>query len=86
MEPRRAGTRAVALGARVTVTVGNLKLVHDIVGVTGYLSQSDPRAHFGLGQVDKADRVEVRWPDGTRTTLADVEANRFLVVEQGARP
>ncbi len=30
----------------------------------GYLSQGDPRLHFGLGTAEKADSVEVRWPDG----------------------
>jgi hypothetical protein len=30
----------------------------------------------------QADSVEVRWPDDTVTRLANVEANRVLVIEQ----
>jgi hypothetical protein len=46
----------------------------------GYLSQSDSRAHFGLGQATRADRVEVRWPGGGKTTLENVKADQFLDV------
>ena len=80
----RAGGPA-ALGAKVTVTVGKAKLVREITGVTGYLSCSDPRAHFGLGTAMKADEVEVRWPDGTTTKLVDVAADRILPVVRGAK-
>jgi hypothetical protein len=51
---------------------------------SGYLSQSDPRIHFGLGSdVEKVDRIEVVWTDGRRTTLIDVPARQILRIEQG---
>jgi hypothetical protein len=34
------------------------------------------RQHFGLGQADLVDAIEVRWPDGTETRLENVQANR----------
>ena len=71
-----------AVGARVTVQSGSLIQIRDLVPVTGYLSQSDPRAHFGLGDAQKADRVEVRWPDGTITSQTDVPAGQILTVVQ----
>ena len=71
-----------AIGARVTVTVGDMRMVRDISPVSGYLSQSDPRAHFGLRQSAKVDRVAIRWPNGKTTTMANVEANRFIEVMQ----
>jgi hypothetical protein len=82
--PLRAGTKVIAIGSRVTVTVGGTRMVHEVSGVTGYLSQSDPRAHFGLGRATKVDAVEVRWPDGKKTVLEDVRANQLLTVVQGA--
>jgi hypothetical protein len=69
-----------AVGARVTVATGALVQIQDLIPVTGYLSQSDSRPHFGLGKAKKADRVEIRWPDGTVTELKDVRANQFLKV------
>jgi len=81
--PKLASTNVGAIGARVTVTVGKLQLIHEVAAVTGYLSQSDPRAHFGLGKAAKADRVEVRWPDGRSTKLENVKANQILDIIQG---
>ena len=84
--PKLARTKVDALGARVTVTVGGVKMIREVVGVTGYLSQSDPRAHFGLGRAERADLVEIRWPDGKRTSLRNVPANQILrVVQDGGK-
>jgi len=80
--PRLARTGVIALGARVTVTVGELRMVQEVYSSVGYLSQSDSRAHFGLGRAAQADRVEVRWPGGGKTTLEHVKANQFLDVIQ----
>jgi len=71
-----------AVGARVTVEVGSLRQVRDLIPVTGYLSQGDPRGHFGLGKALKADIVEIRWPDKRTVKLKDVNANQILKVIQ----
>ncbi|NLX55488.1 MAG: CRTAC1 family protein [Planctomycetaceae bacterium] len=76
---------STAIGARVTVTAGKLVQIHDVVPVVGYLSQADPRCHFGLGTATKADRVEIRWPNGQRTELKDVAADQILTVVQDAK-
>ena len=68
----------LAIGARVTVTAGDLKQVEDVNPVRGYLSQSDPRPHFGLGAAAAADSVEIVWPDGARETFTNVKANQVL--------
>ena len=78
--PRLSKGRPEAIGTRVTVTVGSLRLVQEALGAMGYLSQSDPRPHFGLGEQTKADRVEVRWPDRRVQTLENVKANQILEV------
>ena len=74
-----------AVGARVTVTTGKLVQIEDLIPTRGYLSQGDPRPHFGLGKAVKADKVEIRWPDGTKTALADVPADQFVKVVQPAK-
>ena len=48
-----------------------------------YLSQHDPRLHFGLGSHDRVDRLEVRWTDGTSDVFEDLPADRYLTVLQG---
>ncbi len=69
-----------AVGARVSVSAGGATQIRDLIPVRGYLSQSDPRLHFGLGKAAKADRVEIRWPDGRTTQQTDVPANQILTV------
>ena len=48
-----------------------------------YLSQSDRRAHFGLGQAHSAGSLEVRWPSGVVDRLSNVPADRRLWIEEG---
>jgi hypothetical protein len=78
------GTRD-ANGARVTVTTGALKQIEDLVPTRGYLSQGDPRLHFGLGKAEYADSVEIRWPDGAVEKLEKVKANQFLKLVREAK-
>ncbi|KPJ72087.1 MAG: hypothetical protein AMS14_08515 [Planctomycetes bacterium DG_20] len=82
---RLPGGRSDAVGARITVTTGTLRQIHDLIPVTGYLSQADPRAHFGLGKAEAADLVEIRWPDGRTTRRENVPANQILVIVQEAK-
>lgn len=84
VRPRLAGGKIDAIGARVTVAIGKGRQIRDVVGVMGYLSQSDLRAHFGLGDAKQADWVEIRWPDGSVKRLTNVSANQVLSVTQGA--
>ncbi len=71
-----------AIGARVTVTTGDLRQIQDLIPVRGYLSQGDPRLHFGLGAARQADSVEVRWPDGRTSQYRDVPADKIFRVVQ----
>ncbi|TKJ37865.1 MAG: hypothetical protein CEE38_07310 [Planctomycetes bacterium B3_Pla] len=82
VEARLPAGESDAIGARVTVTVGSLVQVRDMIPVTGYLSQADPRCHFGLGEAAKADAVKIRWPDKRTVELKDVNANQILKVIQ----
>jgi enediyne biosynthesis protein E4 len=50
----------------------------------GYLSASDPRAHFGLGPAARVESIEIAWPSGITQTLKDVAADQILVVEEEA--
>jgi hypothetical protein len=48
-----------------------------------YLSSSDPRAHFGLGESDRVDEIVVRWADGARESFAGGAVDREAVVVRG---
>ena len=80
------GGKSDAVGARVTVKTGSLVQLRDLIPVTGYLSQSDSRAHFGLGKAKTADSVEIRWPDGRKSQLKNVPGGKTLRVVQEPKP
>ncbi len=48
----------------------------------GYASSSDYGVHFGLGRVDKLEKVEIRWPSGTVQILRDVKVNQVVHVKE----
>src|SRR4029453_18536212 len=76
-------SNADGIGARIHAQVGAVRWVQEIHGGAGYLSQSDPRAPFGLRTTTTIPSLEVRWPSGTIDRLTDVRADQFLTVEEG---
>jgi len=50
---------------------------------SSYLGQNDLRAHFGLGAVAVADRLEVRWPSGRSEVLRNIPANQIITIREG---
>jgi enediyne biosynthesis protein E4 len=82
---RLVGTRSNrdAMGARIKLTSGGVSQIREIAGGGSYLSQSDLRAHFGLGRETRIESMEVVWPSGVRQSFTGIEADRFYVVEEG---
>ena len=83
--PARKDTGMVAIGATVTVKAGGMAMVQPVIAVNGYLTSSDPRPHFGLGQATRAESVEIVWPDGSKKVLEKVPANQILKVKYGEK-
>jgi hypothetical protein len=72
------------IGARVRLTAGGTTQTRWRVSGGGYVSSSDPRLHFGLGDAARIDRIEIRWPSGTVQTLEGQRANQVLTVTEPA--
>ena len=57
---------------------------------SGYLSQNDPRPHFGLGSHTEVDTLIIHWPSGTVQTLEHIRSDQVLTVTEpqpaGAAP
>lgn len=49
----------------------------------GYLSQTEPVAHFGLGDAEPIS-VTVRWPDGRERTIGSIESRTEHIVSHPA--
>jgi len=58
-----------AIGARVNVFWNGQQQLQQVSGGSGFCSQNERRVHFGLGQANSVDRVEIRWPSGTKQIL-----------------
>lgn len=70
------------VGAQVEVLAGGNRQRHERVAGSGYLSQDDPRIHFGLGTAAKVDQLTVTWPSGIKQVLDNVTADRVITVEE----
>ena len=73
-----------AIGARVRLDAGKRRQTTFVRGDGSYMSHSDTRAHFGLAEATKVDRLEIRWPSGRTETLQSVSANQIITVREGA--
>jgi hypothetical protein len=71
-----------AIGATVIVTGGGQRQARAVVSQSSYYSVDDLRLHFGLGAASRADRIEIRWPSGTKQELTDVRAGQILTITE----
>jgi enediyne biosynthesis protein E4 len=71
------------LGARVVVTSGGRRQAQAVLSQTSYYSHDDLRLHFGLGEQEKADRIEVYWPSGRVEEVKGVAAGRLVTIKEG---
>lgn len=78
------GTRANrdGYGALITLTAGTRTWKAEAMCNTGFLMQSDPRVHFGLGNARRVDAIEIRWPSGKVQRLADQPVDRILKIRE----
>ena len=72
-----------AVGTRLLLRSGKMQQMREIKAGASYLSQNDPRVHFGLGSQDRAEELEIRWPSGKVEKFKNLKANQILVIEEG---
>jgi hypothetical protein len=70
-----------AIGAKVTIDAGGRKQFREIRSGGSYLSQSDLRPSFGLGDYSGPVTVEVRMPGGRRWSWKDLAVDRTHTLE-----
>jgi hypothetical protein len=76
-----------AYGAEVHIQVGSRQMLRSINPAESYLSSSCPYARFGLGKVERVDRILVKWPDGPPDEAEEEfdasSVDRLLVLTRG---
>ncbi len=71
------------LGATVKLTAGGETQTEMLRSGSSYLSASELVLTFGLGQHDKADTIEIRWPSGQTDRFSGVAAGATVSVTEG---
>jgi len=69
---RGRGANTEAVGARVYATANGATQMREIQVGSNYVSQNPAEAHFGLGEAEFVERLQVRWPSGVRTVMTSV--------------
>jgi hypothetical protein len=72
-----------ALGAVVRVEAAGKTQRRDVSPVSSYLSSSDPRVHFGLGDVSSIDAIRVHWPEGATEAFEALPVDRIHSLVRG---
>ena len=70
------------LGAVVISHHGDRSQARQVAGGSGYLAHSSSVLHFGLGEDEVVDRLEIRWPAGHTQVLENVSANQRLSIRE----
>jgi len=70
-----------AIGTRVMAKYGGRQQAQEVLAQSSYLSVSDRRLHFGLGEEQRVD-LDVRWPSGIRQTFSGAPLNRLVVIDE----
>jgi len=70
------------IGARIKLSAGGKVYVTQKKSTTGYLSQNDPRVHFGLAKNEMVDKIEIKWPSGKNQVLENIKVNQILQVTE----
>lgn len=69
------------IGARLRITAGGQTWTRRIyAGSTSFASSGPAEAHFGLGDLDVIDRLEVEWPDGGATSYGPMSTRQIIEV------
>jgi hypothetical protein len=72
-----------AVGSTVYLTAGGIRQRGDVMSGGSFESSSDFRLHYGLGASTTVDKVEIRWPDGSKETYTLPGVDRYYAIEEG---
>jgi len=75
-----------AIGAEVKIVTPEGQQFATVTTAGSYLSSSDKRVHFGLGNNAIVKSIEIRWPSGIRQTLTNVQEDRIVEIEEPLSP
>ncbi|THH41626.1 CRTAC1 family protein [Neolewinella litorea] len=82
LELRGKGNNPFAVGAKATVVSGDREFYLEHMPMRGFESSMQYRLHFGLGDIDYIDRVDIVWPNGKQSSLPGPAVDQLLIVSE----
>ncbi|TVZ16381.1 VCBS repeat protein [Maribacter sp. MAR_2009_72] len=77
-----ANKNTIGIGAKVSVYAKNQLQVLEQMPTQGYLSTVSSILHFGMGDIQVIDSVQIEWNSGKKEILTAVHTNQTLVIEE----
>lgn len=74
------------IGAKVLAYFNNQKEMVELQTTRGYESSVDPIVHFGVGNNELIDSLQIYWPKGGLQTLRDIKVNQLITLKQEQQP
>ncbi len=71
------------IGAKVTLQIGDMRLLREVKSGGSYLSQNPFRLQIGLGTAEKVDQIVVHWQNGVQDVIENVNSNQWLTIQEG---
>jgi hypothetical protein len=80
----RSNRSGIGAKVRVKATIGgkDVEQLREISASANLHSQSDIRAHFGLGDAAVIEQLRIEWPSGVNQVLTDIQPNQFLEITE----
>ena len=72
-----------AVGATVYLAANGMRQLEDVISGGNFISSSDPRPHFGLGDSTDAGSAEIHWPSGVVETVKLPAVDRIYTLTEG---
>jgi hypothetical protein len=85
LKVRLEGTKSNrdAFGTVVKLTTGDATITRALVSGAGYFSAHARELHFGLGQNERVDKMEITWPSGEIQAFREITPNQTVYVVEG---
>ncbi len=81
---RGTDSGTLAAGAQAVLDCGGKRQLRQVELGSGFLAQSAPTLHFGLGGCAEIASIEVRWPSGLEQTWRDLPVDHRITLTEGS--
>ena len=78
----QSNTFCIGAEIRLTVDSESNQQVRRLVTSRGFMASEAPIAHFGIGDADSVNRVEISWPNGEVQTLRRLKPNLVYRIQE----